>query len=526
MPQTPPADQYRQARLEKAERLRAAGHDPFGRRFQPTATVRDARLLAPEATPDDEQPRGSVVRLAGRIGNLRKAGGKLRFATLFDRTRAERYLEQVHEGVDDIDGPEAAKDRGIQLFLERGAVGEEDWEGVVKNLDLADWVGVEGPVGRSKTGEISVFVERIDVLGKALQGPSHQKGATRQDLTPELRQRHRERDLMESDASLATFLVRSRLIGELRAYFLERGYWEVETPMLHTVLGGAAARPFVTHHNALDLDLYLRIAPELHLKRLIVGGMERVFELNRNFRNEGIDTQHNPEFTMVEWYEAYADHDYLMDFTEQLLRELADRVIGRRTLRFRGHEIDLDQPFRRLDYREALRELGGLDYDDQEAVAARARELGLDPADFGSHERLVNEVWEQVVEPQLVQPTFITGQPLWLTPLCRSSPEHADRSLRFELFVARMELANAYTELNDPDEQRSRFGQQITEAAASGDEEAGVAGGRIDDDYCIALEHGLPACGGEGMGIDRLVMLLTGSDSIRDVILFPTMRPK
>ncbi len=519
-------DQYRRARREKLERMQAAGIDPYGVPFTPTHSIAAARALVPAPTDDTEDPppRGELVIIAGRIGNLRKAGAKLRFATLFDRSRAEAWLAQRREGVDDLDGAEAKKARGIQLYLERGALGDEVFA-LVKALDLADWIGVAGRVGRTRTGEPTVFVERLSVLGKAQLPPPHQAGASRGELSPEVRQRQRHLDLMMSDRSLARFVVRSRIIAELRRFFTDRGYLEVETPMMHTVLGGAAARPFVTHHNALDLDLYLRIAPELHLKRLLVGGMERVFELNRNFRNEGIDLSHNPEFTMAEWYEAYADHHVMMDRTEELLRHLCDRVLGTRVLEIEGKRIDLDPPFRRLDYHEAFAQYAGFAVDDRAALIARAQELGLDPDAFPSHDRLFNAVWEEVVEPHLDQPVFITGQPTWLTPLCKSDPERPQTTLRFELFINRMELANAYSELNDPDIQRERFAAQLAEAEAAGDEEAGVADGRIDDDYCSALDYGLPVCGGEGMGIDRLVMLFTGTRSIRDVILFPTLRP-
>jgi lysyl-tRNA synthetase class 2 len=523
-------NEYRAARAAKAARIRARGQDPFGggAPFAPTHTVAQARALAPAvstpATPEQLAQRSAPVALAGRIGNLRP-GGKLIFATLFDRSRGDLFLEQRLAGVADLDGAEAAKARGIQLFLEVGALGPAGWE-LVQDLDLADWVGVEGTVGRSKRGEISVFVTAIRLLGKALLPPPHQVGADRRGLSPETRSRQRYLDLLDSDASLATFLLRSRLIAELRAFFLARGFLEVETPVMQPIPGGATARPFVTHHNALDLDLYLRIAPELYLKRLLVGGLERVFEIARNFRNEGISPRHNPEFTMVEWYQAYADHHAMMALSEELFRQLANRVLGTTVLRFGDFPpVDLAKPFRRIAYREALKLFGGIDYADHAAVAAKARELRLDPADFPSHDRLANAVWEAVVEPHLVEPTFITDQPAWLTPLCKTYPGDPETTMRFELFIARMEVGNAYTELNDPDVQRERFRAQAAEAAAAQDDEAGIVQGLVDEDYCTALDHGLPACGGQGLGIDRLVMLFTGSVNIRDVILFPTMRP-
>ena len=524
------SDQYRAARAQKAERLRQGGIDPFGRTFTPTHSVAEARALAPPApaavapAPAAPAPRSDVVRLAGRIGNLREASGKLVFATLYDRSRADVYLRQRLEGRGDLDGAEAKKERGIQLFIEFTALGAERWA-VVSALDLADWIGVTGRIGRTKRGEVSVFVDELVVLGKAMLPPPHQAGADSGELSAETRSRQRYLDLMMSDGSLATFTLRSRLVSAVRRFFSERGFLEVETPIMQPIPGGASARPFITHHNALDLDLYLRIAPELYLKRLLVGGLERVFELNRNFRNEGISPRHNPEFTMIEWYQAYADHEAMMRLSEELLLSLADQVLKTRVLQFAGHAIDLTTPWRRYTYHEALRTFGGLAYDDQVAVRARAVALGLDPADYATYDRLANAVWELVVEPHLIQPTFITDQPSWLTPLCKANPANPATTLRFELFIARMELGNAYTELNDPDVQRSRFAAQAQEAAAANDQEAGVVGGVIDEDYCTALDHGLPACGGQGIGIDRLVMLFSGRDNIRDVILFPTMRP-
>jgi lysyl-tRNA synthetase class 2 len=519
------ANEYRAARSQKASRLREMGIDPFGRTFAPTHSVAQARALAPAPAAEGvEAPRSEVVRLAGRIGNLRESGSKLVFATLFDRSRAEVYQQQRLAGRAELDGAEAKKERGIQLFIEFKTLGPAQWE-AVKALDLADWIGVSGRVGRTKRGEISLFVEEVVVLGKSLLPPPHQAGADSGELSAETRSRQRYLDLMMSDGSLATFTLRSRLVAGVRRFFTDRGFLEVETPMMQPIPGGASARPFVTHHNALDLDLYLRIAPELYLKRLLVGGLERVFELNRNFRNEGISPRHNPEFTMLEWYQAYADHHAMMELSEELLRSLADQLLGTRVLRFGEYTIDLGQPWRRFTYHQAMRELGGLDYADRDAVAAKARELGLTLDDFPTYDRLANEVWEAVVEPHLVQPTFITDQPTWLTPLCKARPDDPSRTMRFELFMARMELGNAYTELNDPDTQRQRFREQAAEAQQAQDDEAGVVQGMIDEDYCTALDHGLPACGGQGIGIDRLAMLFTGQANIRDVILFPTMRP-
>lgn len=514
-------NQFRKARVEKSERLRALGVDPFGSICEVTHSVAAARALAPEPQ-EDAQPKGEVVTCAGRVGNIRKAGGKLRFSTLYDRSRGDVYADQAHAGVEELDDPAQKKQRGIQLYFEKTQLGEEQFE-IVKCLDLSDWIAVTGPVGRTKTGEISIFAESVQVLGKSMLPPPQQAGASSGVLSPEMRQRKRYLDLMMNDAALSTFMQRSRIINSVRQFFTQRDFLEVETPMMHEVLGGAAARPFVTHFNALGEDRYLRIAPELHLKRLIVGGLERVFEINRNFRNEGLSPRHNPEFTMIEWYQAYANHHYLMDLTEELFRHVADDVLGGRVLQFGDIRIDLDKPFKRISYHDALEEFAGIAYDDKEKVTAKAVELGLNPKKYASYDRLANEVWEELVEEHLIQPTFITDQPTWLTPLCRTWPDNPEKTMRFELFAARMEIGNAYSELNDPDLQRQRFNEQLAEATEAKDDEAGIDG-EIDDDYCEALDHGLPVCGGQGIGIDRLVMLFTNQQNIRDVILFPAMK--
>lgn len=521
-PETP--DQYRAARAAKVAKLRNLGVDAFGQTFQTSHSVAQARDLCPAFVADAaEQTKGERVVLAGRIGNLR-GSGKLIFATLFDRSRADLYQRQQLAGEEELDSADKIKVRGIQLFCDFKVLGEHQWE-LLAQLDLADWIGVAGRVGRSKRGEVSVFVEQVTVLGKAMLPPPHQVGATSGELSPETRARQRYLDLLMSDASLHTYTLRSRLIAAVRRFFTDRGFLEVETPILQTLPGGATARPFVTHHNALDIDLYLRIAPELYLKRLLVGGLERVFEIGRNFRNEGISLRHNPEFTMIEWYQAYADHRTMMALTEELFGFLCDTVLGSRRVRFGEHTIDFTKPWRKFSYHQAMHELGGIAYDDRARVNAKAIELGLHLDSFPTYDRLANAVWEAIVEPHLVEPTFITDQPTWLTPLCKSHPEDPTKTLRFEAFVARMEVGNAYTELNDPDLQRQRFRTQLAEAESAKDEEAGLIAGTIDEDYCTALDHGLPACGGQGIGIDRLVMLLTGRTSIRDVILFPTMKP-
>ena len=457
-------NQYRKPRMDKTAALRELGLDPYGKRFATSHTVAEARQLVPAFVEDaEEQPRGDVVTIAGRIGNIRKAGGKLRFSTLYDRSRADVYLAQKAAGVEDIDGAEAKKERGIQLYLNRAELDEQHWE-IVRNLDLSDWIGVTGAVGRTKTGEPSIFVQEVFVLGKSMLPPPHQAGASSHDLQPEIRQRHRELDLMMSDASLATFITRSRLVSQVRAFFTGRDFLEVETPMMHGVLGGAAAKPFVTHHNALDADLYLRIAPELHLKRLLVGGMERVFELNRNFRNEGLSPRHNPEFTMIEWYQAYGDHHAMMDLSEDLFRHLADQVIGSRMLRFGDYEIDLDQPFLRISYHDALQKFAGIDYFDEAAVEAAGKKHGLERKDFANYDRFANEVWEMEVEPHLIQPTFITDQPSWLTPLCKHIRMTQQKPYGLSCSLRKWKLAthipNSMTQMSSANDLKSSLQRQ------------------------------------------------------------------
>ncbi len=437
------------------------------------------------------------VRVAGRLVALRKMGklafghlqeGATRLQVLFERQR----LEEVF----------------THLSL----------------LDVGDWLGVEGPLFRTRTGELTVLVERLAPLQKCLR-PLPEKWHGLQDV--ELRYRQRHLDLMMNSDSLPRFLARARMIQALRTFMADRGFEEVETPMLHPIAGGAAARPFVTHHNALDADLYLRIAPELYLKRLVVGGMPRVFEINRNFRNEGIDTTHNPEFTMMEFYQAYASAEDLMGLTEALLHAVALTVRGTETVQYQGREISFRPPFARLDLREAARAAlaeRGMPEDAPASPAARTDwipRLGMSPAKSDTPEKFLVEAFETLVQPTLLNPTFVHGHPVEVSPLSRRRPDRPDTADRFELFAAGMEIANGFSELNDPDDQRGRFKEQV-EAKAHGDEEAMP----YDEEYCQALEYGLPPTAGEGLGVDRLVMLLTDTPSIRDVVLFPLLRPQ
>jgi lysyl-tRNA synthetase class 2 len=462
-----------------------------------------------EALPAEERQ----CRVPGRVRSFR-SHGKTVFLDLHDG--CERVQAMVRK---------ARLDETSSTLLER--------------LDLGDYVLVAGEVMRTRTGELTVAVDRITLLSKALRPPPEKfHGVT--DV--EARYRRRYLDLAFNDGSRRIFEVRAALIRELRRFLDSEGFLEVETPMMQHLPGGAAARPFVTHHNALDLDLYLRIAPELFLKRLLVGGMHRVYEINRNFRNEGISTQHNPEFTMLEFYWAYSDYRKLMEFTERLLSTVATRVLGAPEITWQGETISLAAPWARYTMREAIAGPGGVPADRLDRVADLAAEFesrGLpypaavddpghgclhgtgDEAPEGWYGHLLADLFEHTVEDRLIHPTFITDYPVEISPLARRSPRDPRFTERFELFIGGMEVANAFSELNDPEEQAARFQQQLAQRG-KGDEEAH----RYDRDYVEALEHGMPPAGGEGIGIDRLAMLFTGSLSIREVILFPLLRPR
>jgi lysyl-tRNA synthetase class 2 len=407
----------------------------------------------------------------------------------------------------------------IQLYITTDALGA-DAHDVFKHWDLGDIVGARGSLFKTKTGELTVKVTELRLLAKALRPlPEKFHGLTDQE------QKYRQRyvDLITSPESRRVFIARSAIVQAMREFFVARGYLEVETPMMHPIPGGAAARPFITHHNALDTDLYLRIAPELYLKKLVVGGLEKVFEINRNFRNEGISTRHNPEFTMLEFYEAFRDYRYLMDLTEALLREVAQKVCGKTTIEYQGTSIDLGRPFDRLtmadaiakyDPRHALADLERLEYLKAALAKVGAEVLGSDGLGV-----LQLKLFEATTEDKLVQPTFIVAHPTDVSPLARASDANPAVTDRFELFITGREIANGFSELNDPEDQAARFVAQV-EAKEAGDVEAM----HYDADYIRALEYGLPPTAGEGIGVDRLVMLLTDSPSIRDVILFPQLK--
>ena len=479
-------------RLEKLEALRRRGIDPFGGRFPVTHAARDLHERLGGATAE-ELEGAEPVSLAGRIVALRHHG-RTCFAHLLDRTGR------------------------IQLYARADRLGDD--YGLFTELDLGDFVGVTGEVFRTRTGELTVAVKSFTFLAKSLR-PLPEKWHGLKDV--ETRYRQRYVDLVVNEDTRRVFQLRSRLVQELRRFFDARGFVEVETPMMQPIPGGAIARPFRTHHNALDMDLYLRIAPELYLKRLLVGGLERVYEINRSFRNEGISTQHNPEFTMLEFYQAYAYYTDLMELTETLFAELAQTLLGRPTLTWGPHAIDLTPPWPRLPFFAAVSGPLGIAVtpDTPAEVVARAAAARGVAASPTSASETWKEVFETLVEPTLVQPTFVVDFPIALSPLARKKRDEPRLVDRFELYVGGRELANAYSELNDPQDQLARFREQAA-LLARGDEEAHW----LDEDYVRALEYGMPPAAGEGIGIDRLVMLFADQPSIREVILFPHLRPE
>ncbi len=467
-------------RLAKLERLRELGVDPYGGRFPDRTPL--SRL-----TDEFEQLEGQTVRAAGRITNQRTMG-RASFMDIKDWTGS------------------------VQVFFQLNRLGEEKFE-VHEQLDAGDIVGVEGELTRTRTGEITVFVDDFTVMAKALVNPPEKWHGLRDQ---ELRYRRRSVDLFTNDDVMECFLKRTEIVRAIRDFLDDRGFIEVETPMMQTVPGGAAARPFRTHHNALDIDLYLRIAPELYLKRLLVGGLEKVFEINRNFRNEGISTQHNPEFTMLEAYESYGDYESMMCLTEDLIVYLADEVCGSLSLPFGEQTIDYTPPWPRLKFWDLLEGATGVSRGDEAAIRRLAEEHQVQGAQNEHPEWLAYHVFEKVVEADLIDPVFVVGYPKSISPLAKADPEDPKLAERFELYIGGMEMAPAYTELNDPLEQEQRFLQQV-----GSDEERQD----LDQDFLQAQAYGMPPAGGLGVGIDRLVMALTNRTSIREVILFPLLRP-
>ncbi len=478
-------------RRRKVDTLWEAGINPYPNDFRPQHTSAD--VIAAYGDKEQIDASDDIFVVAGRI-LARRSFGKAAFIQLQDR-----------------------KGR-VQLYVKKDEVGDEAFE-AFESFDIGDIVGAEGYPFRTKTGELSLHARSIRLLVKSLL-PLPEKFHGLTDV--ETRYRQRYVDLIVNPEVREIFIKRSRIVNLIRAFMTGRDFLEVETPMMQPIPGGATARPFITHHNALDMQLYLRIAPELYLKRLVVGGMDRVFEINRNFRNEGISVRHNPEFTMMEFYQAYATYEDLMDLTEELFCHVANEVLATLDFNYQGMEISFQRPWKRLTVRDAILEYGDIDakrLDDRDLALAYARSIGLDlPSEIG-YGKLIMEIFEEVVEHKLIQPTFITAYPTEVSPLSRKNDQDPEIVDRFELIIAGREIANAFSELNDPVDQKERFLSQVAEKD-KGDEEAHY----MDEDYVRALEYGLPPTAGEGIGIDRLVMLLTDSASIRDVILFPQLR--
>jgi lysyl-tRNA synthetase class 2 len=500
MTTTDESDQVVQRRAN-LEDLRKLGVDPYPRRFDVRESIDAVVQAHGEKTAEVLDAEPITTRTAGRILTIRTFG-KANFLVLSDgKTRLQVYVRQ-----------DALSERDFKLF---------------KLLDFGDWIGVEGRLFRTKTNEFTIWASKLEFLAKCLL-PLPEKWHGLTDV--ETRYRQRYLDLIVNPDARRVFEVRSRVVASIREFLTARGFLEVETPMMQSIAGGALARPFATHHNALDIPLYMRVAPELYLKRLMVGGIERVFEINRNFRNEGISTQHNPEFTMLEFYWAYADYSDLMTLTEQMLVEVAQKSIGSDQVQYGDVTISLRPPFRRVSLREAARDaaskrLGSAidpgDLRTREGAAALAGRLGIAVESAMGAGKITAAIFETLCEDALVQPTFVYDFPTDVSPLSKQKPDDPDTVERFELYVAGVEVANAFSELNDPVEQERRFEEQLRQRAG-GDDEAHA----MDADYIRALEFGMPPAAGEGIGVDRLVMLLTGSPSIRDVILFPLMRPK
>lgn len=483
-----PLSELLQIRRDKLQTLQKDGKDPF------TITRWEQTAHAQEIVEHFEEMEGQEVSIAGRIMTWRDMG-KASFIDLNDATGR------------------------IQVYIRINDVGEEVYAAFGR-WDTGDIVGVKGTVFRTRRGEISVHASSVTLLSKSLL-PLPDKFHGLKDTDTRYRQRYM--DLIINPDVKDTFIKRSRIITAIRRYLDEQAFLEVETPVLHGIAGGAAARPFITHHNTLDMDMYLRIALELHLKRLIVGGFERVYEIGRVFRNEGMDTRHNPEFTLLELYQAYTDYNGMMDLTEDLIRTVALQVLGTAQVNYDGVEIDLEKPFERLSMCEAVRKYAGVDFaavKSTEEAKALAKEHHIEYEERHQCGDILNLFFETYVEDKLIQPTFIMNHPVEISPLAKRMPENPDYTERFELFILGREHANAFSELNDPIDQRQRFEAQAALKAA-GDDEAND----VDEDFLTALEYGMPPTGGLGIGIDRLVMLLTGQTSIRDVLLFPTMKP-
>ncbi|WP_175637989.1 lysine--tRNA ligase [Metabacillus schmidteae] len=480
-------------RREKLHNLREQGLDPFGKRFERTHQTEEIITEFSDFEKEELEEKEASVTIAGRI-MTKRGKGKAGFAHIQDLTGQ------------------------IQIYVRKDEIGEEAYE-IFNTADLGDIIGVTGVIFKTKVGELSIKVKSFELLTKSLR-PLPDKFHGLKDIEQRYRQRYV--DLIMSPESKKTFITRSKIIQAMRRYLDDQGYLEVETPTMHSIPGGASARPFITHHNALDMPLYMRIAIELHLKRLIVGGLEKVYEIGRVFRNEGVSTRHNPEFTMIELYEAYADYKDIMSLTENVIAHIAKEVLGTTTVQYGDYEVNLEPEWTRLHMVDAIKEHTGADFwkemSDEEAREL-AKEHNVEINEHMQYGHIVNEFFEQKVEEKLIQPTFIYGHPVEISPLAKKNDQDPRFTDRFELFIVAREHANAFTELNDPIDQKERFEAQLKERE-QGNDEAHM----MDEDFIEALEYGMPPTGGLGIGIDRLVMLLTNSPSIRDVLLFPQMR--
>lgn len=477
-----------QVRRDKLQKLREMGKDPF------KVEKYEVTHYSKEIIDNYDDMEGKVVKVAGRI-MAKRGQGKVGF-----------YDIQDSEG-------------RIQLFAKKNLIGEKEYE-LLKTYDIGDIIGIEGEVFKTKKGEVSIRGREIKLLSKSLQIlPDKYHGLK----DPDLRYRQRYVDLIVNPEVKQTFMVRSKIMKSIKEFLDNRGYLEVETPILNTIAGGASARPFITHHNTLDIDMYLRIANELYLKRLIVGGFDKVYEMGRMFRNEGMSVKHNPEYTAIELYEAYADYKDMMEITENVVAYAAEKSLGTTKIEYQGTEIDLTPPWKRLSMEEAVKKYTGVDFDeintDEEALKV-AKEKGIEVKSGMTRGHVINELFEEYCEEHLIQPTFITHHPVEVSPLAKRNPEDPRKTNRFEAFINTWEIANAFSELNDPIDQKERFESQLKQREA-GDEEAHM----MDLDFVNALEIGLPPTGGLGIGVDRLIMILTNKTSIRDVLLFPTMKP-
>ncbi len=488
-------NQLRQQRLKKAEELKTLGIDPYPSFNRVSHKIEEIHAQFDSLEGSDLNEPTPFIQTAGRLMTQRDFGKSIFF--------------HIQDGTGRLQG-----------YLKKDLIGGEPF-GLFKKIDLGDFLGLEGNLFKTKTGELTLLVKKFQLLAKSLR-PLPEKFHGLMDVEQRYRQRYL--DLLVNGKVREIFQMRSRLISSIRSFMTDRRFLEVETPMMQPIAGGATAKPFETFHNALNLPLFLRIAPELYLKRLVIGGMDKVFEINRNFRNEGISIQHNPEFSMMEFYQAYATYEDLMVLTEELFSALALEFKGKLTFSYQGESVDLSPPWKRISFLESLVEIGRIEpriLDDPGEAIQLARSLGADLKPTDGQGKALTKIFEQLIEPQLRQPTFVTGYPLEVSPLAKRSKEDPNLTDRFELFINGREIANGFTELNDPLDQKDRFLNQM-KAKEAGDEEAQA----IDWDYILALEYGLPPTAGEGIGIDRLVMLFADAPSIREVILFPQLKPE